>query len=115
MSTILERISAVTLKTDVIEIPEWGVQIGVREMTAKERVDFGDNAKKLPHAAAVRLIIDCATDPETGAKLFEKAHQDMLLGKSGDVIDRIATKICELSGLTDRASAELEKNSQASA
>ena len=62
-------------------------------------------------AAAVRLIIDCATDPATGAKLFEKAHQDMLLGKSGDVIDRIATKICELSGLTDKAAEDLEKNS----
>lgn len=111
MSTILERISAVTLKTDTITIPEWGVEIGVREMTAKERVEFGANAKNIPHAAAVRLIIDCATDPATGAKLFERAHQDMLLGKSGDVIDRIATKICELSGLTDKSAEDLEKNS----
>ena len=71
MSTILERISAVTLKTDEITIPEWGVEIGVREMTARERVEFGANAKNIPHAAAVRLIIDCATDPATGAKLFE--------------------------------------------
>lgn len=110
MSTILDRISAVTLKTDTLTIPEWGVEIGVREMTARERVDFGDNAKKIPHAAAVRLIIDCATDPDTGKPLFERAHQDMLLGKSGDVIDRIATKICELSGLTDKAAADLEKN-----
>tara|TARA_R110000868_G_scaffold7685_1_gene40913 strand:- start:245 stop:580 length:336 start_codon:yes stop_codon:yes gene_type:complete len=111
MSSILEKISAVTLKTDKLAIPEWEVEIGVREMTARERVEFGDNAKKIPHAAAVRLIIDCATDPATGAKLFEKAHQDMLLGKSGDIIDRIATKICELSGLTDKATEDLEKNS----
>ncbi|WP_353189122.1 hypothetical protein [Pseudomonas sp.] len=111
MSSILDRIASVTLKAGTIEIPEWGVEIGVREMTARERVEFGANAKNIPHAAAVRLIIDCATDPATGSKLFEKAHQDMLLGKSGDVIDRIATKICELSGLTDKAAEDLEKNS----
>ena len=42
--------------------------------------------------------------------LGSRPRQDMLLGKSGDVIDRIATKICELSGLTDKAAEDLEKN-----
>jgi len=110
MSSILDRIASVELKKDSLDVPEWGVLIGVREMTARERNDFGENCRKQPTTATVRLVIDCAFDPENGKPLFEKAHQDMLLSKSGAAVERIAKRIVELSGMTDDSAKEIEKN-----
>lgn len=110
MPSIADRVLAVELKTKTVTIPEWGVEIGLREMDAAQRVKFGEDAKKIPALALVRLIISCAFDPATGAAAFEPAHQDALLKKSGAVIDRLATEICDLSGLTDKAATEAEKN-----
>jgi hypothetical protein len=84
--------------------------VGIREMTASERVKFGEDAKKIPALAMVRLVISILTDPATGAKVFEPAHQDALAQKSGAVVDRIVTEICRLSGLTEDSAKDLEKN-----
>lgn len=110
MASLADRVLAVELKTEIVDVPEWGIKLGVREMDAAQRVKFGEDAKKTPALALVRLLIACAFDPETGAAAFEPAHQDSLLKKSGAVIDRIATVICRISGLTDQSAQELEKN-----
>lgn len=106
---IADKILAVPLKTATVEVPEWGVTVGIREITAAERVKFGEDAKKTPALAVVRLVIATLTD-ETGAKVFEPAHQDALLQKSGAVLDRVVTEILKLSGMTEDTAKDLEKN-----
>jgi hypothetical protein len=110
MKTLADRILAVQLKTEVIDVPEWDAKIGITEMDAGQRIRFGEDAKKTPALAMVRLLIASAFDPETGKPLFEQAHQDALLKMSGSVIDRVVTEICRISGLTENAAAEAAKN-----
>lgn len=107
---IAEKILACPLKTGTMEVPEWGVTVGIREITAAERVKFGEDAKKTPALAVVRLVIATLTDAETGAKVFEPAHQDALLQKSGAVLDRVVTEILKLSSMTEDSAKDLEKN-----
>jgi len=108
--SIADKILACPLKTATVEVPEWGVTVGIREITAAERVKFGEDAKKTPALAVVRLVIATLTDAETGAKVFEPAHQDALLQKSGAVMDRVVTEILKLSAMTDETAKDLEKN-----
>jgi hypothetical protein len=107
---IAEKILACPLKTATMEVPEWDVTVGIREITAAERVKFGEDAKKTPALAVVRLVIATLTDPETGGKVFEPAHQDVLLQRSGSVMDRVVTEILKLSAMTEEKAEEVEKN-----
>jgi hypothetical protein len=107
--SIADKILACPLKTATVEVPEWGVTVGIREITAAERVKFGEDAKKTPALAVVRLVIATLTD-ENGAKVFEPAHQDALLQKSGAVLDRVVTEILKLSAMTEDTAKDLEKN-----
>jgi hypothetical protein len=108
--TIAQRALAANLKCTVIDVPEWDAKVAVREMNAEDRVKFGEDAKKWPAVAMVRLLIASTFDPETGKAVFEPAHQDQLLKQSGSVVDRIVTEICRISGLTPDAAAEAAKN-----
>lgn len=110
MKSIAQRALAATLKTETMSVPEWDATIGLREMNAEDRLKFGEDAKKWPAVAMVRLVINATFDPETGKPIFEPAHQDELLKQSGAVIDRIVTAICGLSGLGADAAKDLEKN-----
>jgi len=108
--TIAQRALAANLKQTIIEVPEWDAKVAVREMNAEDRVRFGEDAKKWPAVAMVRLLIASTFDPETGKQVFEPAHQDQLLRQSGSVVDRIVTEICRISGLTPDAAEAAEKN-----
>jgi len=110
MPTIADRILAVQLKEEIIDVPEWGVRIGITEMDAGQRIRFGEDAKKTPALAMARLLIASAFDPDTRKPVFEQAHQDALLKQSGAVIDRVVTEICRISGLTENAASEAAKN-----
>jgi hypothetical protein len=107
---LLDKIVSSSLKQTTLRVDEWDVELGVREMTAEQRVAFAERAKSNPRVATVRLVIDCTYDPENNLAVFEPAHQDMLLSKSGAAVERIAGKIVELSGLTESSVKELEKN-----
>ena len=115
MKSLADRILAIQLKTEVIEVPEWATKIGITEMDAGQRIRFGEDAKKQPALAMVRLLISSAFDPDTLKPVFEQAHQDALVKQSGAVIDRIITEICRISGLTQGATESAEKNERASA
>ena len=106
MKTLADRILAVQLKTEVIDVPEWDAKIGITEMDAGQRIRFGEDAKKTPALAMVRLLMESAFDPESGKPVFEQWHQDALLKMSGSVIDRVVTDFCRMTGLTDTAEAE---------
>jgi hypothetical protein len=110
MKSLADRILAIQLKTEVIEVPEWSTKIGITEMDAGQRIKFGEDAKKQPALAMVRLLISSAFDPDTLKPVFEQAHQDALVKQSGAVIDRIITEICRISGLTQGATESAEKN-----
>jgi hypothetical protein len=110
MASLLDRIIAAELKESVIDVPQWGASIGIREFTADQRMKFAEQAQKNASRALVRSVIDCTFDPETKKPLFEPAHQDLLLEKSGAAIGVISDAIIELSGMSAKSAETLEKN-----
>lgn len=102
--TILE---AKDIESEQVEVPEWGVTVEVRGMSAKER-------SKLLRASTGKdgnvdfqkwfplLVIATTYDPDTGEQVFELADRDALNEKSGNAISLIAEVASRLSGLGDQ-------------
>ncbi len=112
MNLLSQILEAKDIAAEEVVVPEWGATIGLRGMTARQRADFAKVAATDPAKATVRALIDCAFDPATPDKpLFETAHQDALLKKSGKAIDDLVKVIIRLSGFDTEAEKELEKNS----
>lgn len=107
---LADKILAVSLKQETLDVPEWDAKIGIREMTVEQRLKFGEDAKKWPAVAMARLVIASTFDPATGKPIFEAAHHDAIINMPGAVIDRVVTEICRISGLGADAAEAAEKN-----
>lgn len=107
---LADKILAIKLKEETLDVSEWDAKIGIREMTVEQRLKFGEDAKKWPAVAMARLVIASTFDPSSGKPIFEAAHHDALLAMPGGVIDKVVTAICTLSGLGADAAKDLEKN-----
>lgn len=60
-------------------------------------------------AMAPSLVIACCHDPETKARAFEEKDIDMLRGKNGAVVDRLARKCFPLVGFSAEGATEAGK------
>jgi len=107
------------LAEEVYEVPEWGgAKILLRALTVEQL----DRCKRgMPANAAgalagnvgkygAKIAIEGIINPETKKPLFDQAELDALMRKNAVVVDRIASKILSLSGATEEAQAEIEKN-----
>ena len=96
---------SVPLKTETVEVPEWGFPVVVREMTGEQRgkwmTEVGINKKQ--HLAETMAVIACVRDAETGEPLFAAADRDTLAGTSGAVISRLSEIALRISGLSKEA------------
>ena len=102
-----------------VKTPEWPEadgQMFVRTLTASERVSYGDaidtedRGSESITSDLVSLVIltTCTAD---GAVVFTDADADMLKGKNGAVVHRIALAAQEACGMTKEAVEGEEKNS----
>lgn len=112
-------------RTELMPIPEWGVSIEVRGMSAKLRdrylatvVEAGLDKEEDQSKVALAMlplmpefVLEGVYDPETGEKVFLSGDLDALRDKNGDVIQRIAQKVIDLSALDDKAADEAGKPS----
>lgn len=105
--------------TERVEVPEWGGDVIVRSLTGVERDSYeasmsiqkGDKFVPNPVGARARLVVRATID-EDGARLFTDADATKLGEKNAAVLDRLWDKIAELSGMTDKAVADAEGNSE---
>jgi hypothetical protein len=94
---------------ELVEVPEWGVTVEIRSMTAAERAGLTEastagNANKIDISLMYALcVIATVYDPESGLPVFKKGDEAAILSKSGSVIERLATKAMGSSGFTDTA------------
>lgn len=112
-------LAADDLETRTVEVPEWGVDVGIREMTGKERDAFegsildrradGDVEVDLDQIR-VKLLVRVLVDPETGERLFEVEDMEALSGKSGSVLGRLFNRARKLNGFTPEDMEELAGN-----
>ncbi len=107
----------------LLDIPEWKVrdqegkvrivQVLVRAMTADERINFlkvmqqsnVDLSKLYPDIAIL-----CARHPRTKKPIWKPADRGMLLKRHGFAIERIAMCASQISGLSQEALNDLQKN-----
>lgn len=120
MAKFLNReaiLKADDLKTQDVEVPEWGGSVRVRSLTGAERDKFEatnyeikDNktVMKLENVRA-RLVSLAAIDGE-GKSLFTPEDVAALGKKNAAALDRLFTVAQELSGLREKDLKEAEKN-----
>lgn len=116
MTKILTRdqILAVPLRTEEINIKEWGGVIIIQELTAGQ---IARNNKRIlskngqpDYGEAAQLAIEIATSQvidEEGKRLFTKADINRLAKLHGSAIQNIAERIRTLSGLGNISESEL--------
>lgn len=102
-------LAADDLNTTVVEVPAWGGEVGIREMTGAERDDFeadimerradGDMEVDL-RMIRVKLLVRTLVDPDTDERLFEDDEMADLAGKSGAVLGRLFEDARQLNGFT---------------
>jgi hypothetical protein len=101
-----------------IQVEEWGVKIGIRSMTARQRSDMQERWAEAGEQSASTLyeniILHCVFDPETGEAVFTEEDLEWLLEeKSAQVVDRIAQECLKVSGLMTDSVDEVGKGSLA--
>lgn len=100
-----------------IPVPEWGGDVLVRRLTAKERDAFEDSmyvtrGKKTERNLRnfrARLAAECIVD-ETGAKMFSREEVEALGDKSAVALTRIVKACMRLNGFEDDDVEDLTKN-----
>lgn len=101
-----------------VEVPEWGLTVEVRSLTARARAEFvrlgtlhkGDRAAQL-EAVQPWVIVESAYDGETGEQLFTHDQHAALLGMNPEVLDRLSGAAVIVSGLGKDSREEAGKGS----
>ena len=120
MSKILSRdeiLKAQDIKTEEVQVPEWGGSILVRGLTGIERDRFeesilqghGKNRTVTLDNIRAKLIARSVVD-EQGNRIFSDADIEGLGKKSGATLSRVFEVCQRLSGLNEGALEELTKN-----
>jgi hypothetical protein len=115
------------LHSELYSIPEWGVTIMVKSMSARQRAIYAstltsEGATDVDAIASVALsrieslwgsmIVACCFDPETGERVFSEEDLEWLMDeKSGEVVGDLATKCLEVSGLSSDSADDSGKDS----
>jgi hypothetical protein len=118
--TKAQILAASDLKTEIVEVPEWGGSVTVRTMTAAERDTFeaglvkGDGKARKTDFTNFRakLVALTAVDP-SGTRLFTDAEADQLGQKGAAPMQRLFEVAQRLNGLSQADVDDLTKNSSA--
>ena len=125
--SIREQIkSAEDSSIESYEVPEWGVTLEIRSMTAHSRAMFvaemasedgsigGVNDPARIEGMWWNVISQTCHDPKTGELAFEDGDQEWLFQKNAKVVNDLANECMAASGLTEEAQEEAGKDFSAS-
>lgn len=110
-----EILAMTKLKTTVVNVPEWGGEVIVSEMSGADR-DAWEGAlrdrDKKGHLISPRakLVLFCVVD-EKGARIFSDSDLDALGRLSASALDAVCDAAMELNALRSDDLKESEKNS----
>ena len=116
-------LAADDLKTEEVEVPEWGGSVLVRTLTAHERDVFEDgliktkgrgrNQTREMQLEDVRAKLACLTIVDAGGvQIFNRADMLELGKKSAGALNRVWDVASRLSGMTNEDVEELLGNSE---
>lgn len=105
------------------DVPEWGVKLEIRSMTARSRARFvaelsSDDGTIAGLADPARIeemwwhvISQTCFDPKTNELAFEDGDQEWLFEKNAKVVNDLANECMTASGLTEEAQGDAGKDS----
>lgn len=119
--TLLTReqiLNAVDMKTETINVPEWGGEVKVRTLSGAERDDFesgflGDKVEKVNGEDKATLrregyknvrarLVSWTVVNDSGVNIFTEADIEALGKKNAAALDRVFEVAQRLSGLTKK-------------
>jgi len=104
------------LKTEVLDIFEWGIpNFNIRELTAAQRGQLFEkiqdlDGKPIADDQYFAILVSMGAIDADGERIFSDEDVDALLEKSPFVLRRIGKAINTLSGITTDSVSEAEKN-----
>ncbi len=110
--------TASDIKTERVAVPEWGGYVNAKAMSGYEREQFeqtvaqpGADGKIQISYKQMRItaVIACTVDDD-GNHIFTDADRDWLNDKSGAALDRVASAILRLSGISQGATEAAVEN-----
>lgn len=121
MGNLKDKIKAVQdIQKHVINLsdkwPEWDIVIELRTMKAIDRAKLlktcvDPKGNVISEKFQAGLIAASYFDPDTGEKVFTEDDYEMIMDKSAAVIEYLASRAMEVSGLNREALTAAEKNS----
>lgn len=109
-----EILKADDLKTEIIEVPEWGGSVIIKAMTGKLRDEFEQDivsGKKIKMSNIRAKLCQVSIVDGNGDLLFNTSDIVKLGGKSAAALDRCFSIASRLSGISKDDVEDLEKNS----
>jgi len=99
------------LKTVVVDVPEWGGEVIVRELTADHAMALGRKVRLDDKQAMILWVIAASVD-ENNEPLFHDTEEDRALvgGFSAAAVLRVGNAAIKLSGLAPEEKADVTKN-----
>lgn len=108
-------LNAKDVRTELIQVPEWGGSVYVRVLTGGERDNFEAQIRRskdgVPDDIRARWAALIISDQD-GNRLFSDKQVEKLKQKSASALDRILSAGQRLNGMTNEDIEELEKNSE---
>lgn len=105
------------LKTEDVDVPEWGGTVRLRALTGAERDKFeastverkGNNVKQNMQNFRARLVSLCIVN-ENNERMFSPPDISALGSKSSIALQRLFDKCSEMNGMSDKDIEELTEN-----
>jgi hypothetical protein len=97
--------AASDIPTETVTVPEWGVEVLVKGMSAGERIRLMQNAfdqqTQQVNMSIVYpdVLVACTFDPETDDPVFTEQDKTAILSKSSAAVERVANVGLKLSGI----------------
>ena len=98
-------LAAQDIPSEPVNIPEWGVDVVVRGMSAGERITLMQNAfdqtTQQVNMSIVYpdVVVACTFDPDSSEPVFTDADKPLILSKSSAAVERLANVRLRLSGI----------------
>lgn len=113
MSDLRDKILAFDDRThEVVNVPEWGVDVNVYTMTARDKTRIEKSFMAdggVADDVYAKIVQMCVCD-DNGVRVFTDKDVESLQDKSAPAISRIAKVAMRLSKLTESDEALAEKN-----
>lgn len=113
----LKHITSKKPAEELIDVPEWSVQILCKALTAESRIEiqiagYDDKQKRTDYRRVFHMIVMAGCyNPTTGHRIFTASHKDVIMRElDGAVVERLALAILRLSGMLASDAERTKKN-----